>query len=50
MAVMGSVIPNGFEATFILLWRFFTLVMNMLIGAGVVIGYISGRRGRRKPP
>jgi uncharacterized protein (TIRG00374 family) len=47
MAVMGSVIPKGFEATFILLWRFFTLVLNMLIGAGVIIGYLSGRRGRR---
>jgi uncharacterized protein (TIRG00374 family) len=47
MAVMGSVIPKGFEATFILLWRFFTLVLNMMIGAGVLIGYLSGGRGRR---
>jgi uncharacterized protein (TIRG00374 family) len=50
MAVMGSVIPKGFEGTFILLWRFFTLVLNMLIGAGVLLGYISGRRGRRHAP
>ncbi len=48
MAVMGSVIPKGFEGTFIILWRFFTLVLNMMIGAGVLIGYISGRRGRRR--
>ncbi len=48
MAVMDSVIPKGFEATFILLWRFFTLVLNMMIGAGVLLGYISGRRGRRR--
>jgi uncharacterized membrane protein YbhN (UPF0104 family) len=50
MAVMGSVIPKGFEATFIILWRFFTLVLNMMIGAGVMIGYITGRRGRRRVP
>lgn len=50
MAVMGSVIPKGFEATFILLWRFFTLVLTMLVGAGVMVGYLSGRRGRRHPP
>ncbi|HEU4364317.1 MAG TPA: lysylphosphatidylglycerol synthase transmembrane domain-containing protein, partial [Candidatus Krumholzibacteria bacterium] len=50
MAVMGSVIPKGYEGTFILLWRFFTLVLNMLIGAGVLIAYLSGRRGRRHPP
>jgi uncharacterized protein (TIRG00374 family) len=47
MAVMGSVIPKGYEATFILLWRFFTLVLNMMIGAGVLVGYLSGRRPRR---
>ncbi len=49
MAVMGSVIPKGFEGTFIILWRFFTLVLNMMIGAGVLLGYISGKRGRRRP-
>jgi uncharacterized protein (TIRG00374 family) len=48
MAVMGSVIPKGYEATFILLWRFFTLVLNMMIGAGVLVGYLSGKRGRRR--
>lgn len=48
MAVMGTVIPKGFEGTFIILWRFFTLVLSMLIGAGVLMGYLSGRRGRRR--
>jgi uncharacterized protein (TIRG00374 family) len=47
MAVMGSVIPKGGAGAFVLLWRFFTLVLNMLIGAGVLVGYLSGRRGRR---
>jgi hypothetical protein len=47
MAVMGSVIPKGGAAAFVLLWRFFTLVLNMLIGAGVLLSYISGKRGRR---
>lgn len=48
MAVMGSVIPKGYEPTFVLLWRFFTLVLNMMIGAGVLLGYLSGRRGGRR--
>ncbi len=48
MAVMGSVIPKGSEAAFVLLWRFFTLVLNMMIGAGVLVSYLSGKRGRRR--
>jgi len=48
MAVMGSVIPRGYEPTFVLLWRFFTLVLNMIIGAGVLLSYVSGRRGRNR--
>ncbi len=48
MAVMGSVIPKGYEPTFVLLWRFFTLVLNMMIGAGILVGYLSGKRGRRR--
>jgi len=47
MAVMGPVIPAGGAGAFVLLWRFFTLVLNMLIGAGVLMAYLSGRRGRR---
>jgi len=50
IAVMGSVLPKGTEGAFVLLWRFFTLVMNMIIGAGVLVGYLSGKRGRREPP
>jgi hypothetical protein len=48
LAVMGSVIPSGSEAAFVLLWRFFTLVMNMMIGAGVLVSYLTGKRGRRR--
>ncbi|MCI0450841.1 MAG: flippase-like domain-containing protein [Candidatus Latescibacteria bacterium] len=48
IAVMGSVIPKGSEAAFVILWRFFTLVLNMMIGAGVLVGYLSGKRGRRR--
>jgi uncharacterized protein (TIRG00374 family) len=47
MAVMGSIIPKGMEPTFVLMWRFFTLVLNMMIGAGVLVSYLSGKRGRR---
>jgi hypothetical protein len=49
MAVMGSVIPKGGAGAFVLLWRFFTLVLNMLIGAGILVGYLSRKRGRRHP-
>jgi len=48
MAAMGSVIPAGYQAIYVLLWRFFTLVINMIIGAGVVMSYLSGKRGRRR--
>ena len=48
IAVMGSVIPNGAQGAFVLLWRFFTLVLNMMIGAGVLVSYLSGKRGRRR--
>jgi uncharacterized protein (TIRG00374 family) len=48
IAVMGSVIPKGSEAAFVILWRFFTLVLNMMIGAGVIVAYITGKRGRRR--
>jgi len=49
MAAMGSVIPTSYQAIYVLLWRFFTLVINMIIGAGVVMSYLSGKRGRRRP-
>lgn len=48
MAVMGSIIPKSYQAIYVLLWRFFTLVINMIVGAGVVMGYLSGKYGRRR--
>ncbi|HEX6791947.1 MAG TPA: lysylphosphatidylglycerol synthase transmembrane domain-containing protein [Candidatus Krumholzibacteria bacterium] len=48
MAAMAPVVPPGYQAVYVLLWRFFTLVINMIIGAGVVMSYLSGRRGRRQ--
>jgi uncharacterized protein (TIRG00374 family) len=47
MAAMSPVVPPSYQAVYVILWRFFTLVLNMIIGAGVVMSYISGRRGRR---
>lgn len=47
MAAMAPVVPPSYQAVYVLLWRFFTLIINMIIGAGVVMSYISGRRGRR---
>ncbi len=48
MAVMGPIIPQSYQAIYVILWRFFTLVINMIVGAGVVMGYLSGRYGRRR--
>jgi len=48
MAVLGSIIPQSYQAIYVILWRFFTLVINMIIGAGVVMGYLSGRYGQRR--
>jgi uncharacterized protein (TIRG00374 family) len=47
MAAMAPVVPPSYQAAYVILWRFFTLIINMIIGAGVVMSYISGRRGRR---
>jgi len=47
MAAMAPVVPPSYQAVYVLLWRFFTLIINMIIGAGVVMSYISGKRGRR---
>jgi len=30
----------------VIVWRFFTLIINMIIGSGVVMSYLSGKRGR----
>jgi glycosyltransferase 2 family protein len=48
MAVMGPIIPQSYQAIYVILWRFFTLIINMIVGAGVVMGYLSGRYGRRR--
>jgi uncharacterized membrane protein YbhN (UPF0104 family) len=44
---MGPVVPPSYQAAYVLVWRFFTLVINMIVGAVVVMGYLSGKRGRR---
>lgn len=48
MAVMSPVIPASYQAIYVILWRFFTLVINMIIGAGVVMSYLSGRGKRAR--
>jgi uncharacterized protein (TIRG00374 family) len=48
MAVMSPVIPTSYQAIYVILWRFFTLVINMIIGAGVVMSYLSGRGKRAR--
>jgi len=47
MAAMAPVLPNSYQAIYVLLWRFFTLLINMIVGAGVVMSYLSGKRGQR---
>jgi uncharacterized membrane protein YbhN (UPF0104 family) len=46
MAAMAPVLPKSYQAAYVIVWRFFTLIINMIIGAGVVMSYISGKRGR----
>ena len=47
MAAMAPVLPKSYSAAYVLVWRFFTLLINMIVGAGVVMGYLSGKRGKR---
>jgi uncharacterized protein (TIRG00374 family) len=47
MAAMAPVLPRSYQGIYVLLWRFFTLLINMIVGAGVVMSYLSGKRGRR---
>ena len=49
-AIMGTVVPTNYQGVFILLWRFFTLVAGMFIGALVVARYFTGLWGRQKKP
>ncbi len=46
MAAMAPVLPQSYQAAYVILWRFFTLIINMIIGSGVVMSYLSGKRGR----
>ena len=48
MAVMSPVVPRSYQAIYVLLWRFFTMIINMLLGAAVVVSYLSDKRGRRR--
>ena len=43
---MAPVLPKSYQAAYVIVWRFFTLIINMIIGSGVVMSYISGKRGR----
>ena len=43
-AVMGDIIPGGFEGAFVLLWRFFTLYASLVVGAIVLSRYIYKKR------
>lgn len=47
MAVMNPVIPRSYQAIYVVMWRFFTMVINMILGAAVVVSYLSGKRGRK---
>jgi uncharacterized protein (TIRG00374 family) len=47
MAAMASVLPKSYQAAYVMVWRFFTLVINMIVGAVVVMSYLSGKRGKR---
>ncbi|MDH3197639.1 MAG: flippase-like domain-containing protein, partial [Candidatus Krumholzibacteria bacterium] len=40
-AVMGSLVPLTYQSAFIVLWRFFTLVAGMIVGAAVLLRYLS---------
>jgi uncharacterized protein (TIRG00374 family) len=48
MAVMGPVVPRSYQAVYVLLWRFFTMFINMMLGAAVVVSYLSDKQGRRR--
>lgn len=39
-AIMGPVVPGSYQGVFIVLWRFFTLILSMIIGAFVVLKYL----------
>lgn len=38
--IMGQVIPKSYEGIFVLLWRFFTLFLGMIVGGFVMVRYL----------
>jgi hypothetical protein len=44
---MAPVLPKSYQAAYVIVWRFFTLIINMIIAAGVVMSYLSGKRSRQ---
>jgi len=48
-AVMSVVVPTPYQAVFIVLWRFFTLVAGMLVGAVITLRYLYAA-GRGESP
>ncbi len=43
-AVMGNIIPDGYEGAFVLLWRFFSLYAAFVVGAVVLFRYVYKKR------
>ena len=43
-AVMGNIIPHGYEGAFVLLWRFFSLYAALVVGAVVLFRYVYKKR------
>ena len=48
----AQIIPDGIRVMALLLWRFFTYYMSLIVGAVVTVGYgfVSGRRKETPPP
>jgi uncharacterized protein (TIRG00374 family) len=49
-AVMGNIVPDGYEGAFVLLWRFFSLYASLAIGAFVLLRYIYKPRNEPDQP
>jgi len=49
-AVMSAVVPVSHQAVFIVLWRFFTLVAGMLVGALITLRYLYLAGRGESPP
>lgn len=46
-AVMGSIVPATYQGVFVILWRFFTLILSMIIGAFIVLRYVYASGSER---